>query len=266
MTLPCIIVMVIGVALALCGMNKQKAGAVWGQPLSIIGAIIAIVGALWNSVNTLAGGDADAIAAQEKRYTILEHQKLGEYLKSLNPSKVAVLTNPLNYYDEYGEERPTPRESNALTGLKKGLGGVEIIELYCPIPKTQKKEGSEIEPPMMDFMVTGKQLKELAAKAKDADIVIKLNELPMENSMLLLQILPKTQKLAMVDFDDMNKLEKFFDGAGKACADLVAVVTTKYSYDYESKIPSSDEKAFAHRYSLITKENYKTEIANATKR
>ena len=55
MTLPAIIIMVIGIIAAIVGVNKQKQGASWGQALAIVGAIIAIGAAVWNFVGTLNG-------------------------------------------------------------------------------------------------------------------------------------------------------------------------------------------------------------------
>ena len=41
-----VIVMIIGGIIAIIGMNKHKQGAGWGQPLAVIGAIVAIIAAL----------------------------------------------------------------------------------------------------------------------------------------------------------------------------------------------------------------------------
>ena len=65
-----VLIMAIGAIIAIVGMNKSKGGAVWGQPLAICGAIIAIIAALWGIKRTIAGDD------KKKPESEIEYQRI----------------------------------------------------------------------------------------------------------------------------------------------------------------------------------------------
>lgn len=277
MSITCIVIMVVGIVAALFGMNKQKKGAVWGQPLAVLGAILAIGAALWNVVNTSIGGGQDAAISREQRYIKIEHKFLGEAVMKQVPGvkKVAVLVDPLTHYDMWGEQLATPGENLQLAGLKEGMPGVEIVEVYPVIPKQKKPapvkgpDGKMMDmpmmPPMMMDMMSAKSFNQCLAKAKDCDVFVSLYMLPPEMSLPMALVALKGKKVALSNVGNLESMKAIFADAGKSAAELVAVVTSKASAIYDDSIPSSDQAAFDKRYALITKDNYKTAIDEAMK-
>lgn len=272
MTLPCIIIMIVGVVAALFGMNKQKQGAAWGQGLAIVGAIVAIGAALWNVGNTVAGGSTKAAIAREQRYVIVEHKYLGEAIKKAMPNvkKAVVLVDPMTKYDVWGDKLETPLPNVALEGLKEGLGAdVEIVEV-CPPARKNKKPAPGKEdmapPPVIDIMTFASfnKLMPEIEKAK-ADVFVCLYMLPMEVPMVRTLSLLKGKKVALANVGELESLKRIFQDGGKNSADVVAVVTSKMSAVYDESIPSSEKAIFNKRYTLITKDNYTTEIDAALK-
>ncbi len=88
-----IAVMVVGFIAAMVGMKKQKLGIGWGQPLAIVGAIIAVGGAVMN-LSGFMGSKGKQMDA-EMRYIRLQGQFLAEEVKNAaNPSKVYVSATP----------------------------------------------------------------------------------------------------------------------------------------------------------------------------
>lgn len=269
--------MVVGIVVALVGMSKQKKGSAIGQPMAIIGAILAIGSALWNATSSF-GGD-NAAMDRERNFVRIEHKMLGKELARQIPGakKVAVYVDSYNHFDGWGEELDTPRENLGLEGLKEGLGsGVEVVEVYVtpkkyPKPEPQKAPNGELiepMPPMMDMpMFSPEQLKSCISKAKDADVVVLLGALPpVENSAAMVLRALKGMKVAAVNNIGAEESKVLFENGGKDIADLLCLVTTKRSAVYDdNKAPSNEQKAFDLRYILINKDNYKTAIPAALK-
>lgn len=276
MSITSIIFMIIGGGIAFFGMSKQKKGITWGQPLALAGAVIAIAAALYNLVNTTMSDGTEAAVARERRYIKIQNKLFGaEILRQLpNAKKIAVIVDPSNYFDAYGDELAQPNENLQLEGLKEGMPGVELVEVYPKVPKIKKPapvkgpDGEEIMPPppmgMMDMM-TAPRLKECAAKAKGADAVVVLWMLPPDLTLAQSLSLLKGMKVAVANVGDLQTLPAIFADGGKTVGELVAVVTTKASAVYDDKIASDEKEAFDSRYILITKDNYKTAVAEAQK-
>lgn len=270
-----IIPMAIGIVAALFGMSKQKQGATWGQPLAILGAIIAIGSALWNVVGQATGGSTNAIADREQRYMFLQGKFLGQEIRKAVPAakKVVVLVDAMTKYDIYGELLPEPREDFSLKGLKDGLGsGVDVVTVCQTIPKRKPQmqkmpDGSEMEMPITptDFMQF-RDLKGLEKDIKSADVFVALSMLPMDASLAQCLGFLKGTKVALLNPGaDSDTLKKVFADGGKNIADVVAAVVTKKSAIYDDKIPSSDQAAFDRRYVLITKTGFEAAIDAADK-
>ena len=99
-----IAVMVVGFIAAMVGMKKQKLGIGWGQPLAIVGAIIAVGGAVMN-LSGFMGSKGKQMDA-EMRYIRLQGQFLAEEVKNAaNPSKVYVICDANYFLDENGNEK-----------------------------------------------------------------------------------------------------------------------------------------------------------------
>lgn len=270
-----IIPMAIGIVAALFGMNKQKQGATWGQPLAILGAIIAIGSALWNVVGQATGSNTNAIADREQRYMFLQGKFLGQEIKSAVPAakKVVVLVDPMSIYDVYGEKLPEPRKDFSLEGLKDALGaGVEVVTVCQTVPKRKPQiqkmpDGTEIEMPMMPTdMLTFKDLKPMEKQIKGADVFVALSMLPMDVSLAQCLGFFKGSKVALLNPGaDTDTLKKIFADGGKNIADVVAAVVTKKSAIYDDKIPSNDKAAFDRRYVLVGKSGYEAALDEANK-
>ena len=271
-----IIPMAIGIVLALFGMSKQKSGAPWGQPLAILGAIIAIGAALWNVVGQATGGSANAIADREQRYMFIQGKFLGQEIKKAVPSckKVVVLVDALSKFDVYGEPLAEPREDHTLMGLKEALGADVTVETICQtVPKRKPQmmkgpDGTEIEVPMMPMdMLTFRDFKPLEKQIKGADVFVALSMLPMDVPIAqVLQFLGKGTKVALMNPGaDTETLKKIFADGGNNIADVVAAVMTKKSAIYDDKIPSNDKAAFDRRYVLITKSGYSAALDEVDK-
>jgi hypothetical protein len=276
MSYTCIAIMVVGIAVALYGMNIQKKGSPIGQPLAIIGAILAIGCALWNATSSF-GGDNAAIA-REQRYIMLESKFLAKDIAKQLPSvkKVAVFVDPSNYFDEWGDERTEPRKDYAVEGLKEGFGsGVEIQEVYVTPKKIQKPapqkapDGTEIMPmpPMsaMGGMMSAADITKCIKDAKDAEVIIVAHQLPPMMSLGQAMLLFKGKKVALINCGNASDSAKVFQDGGKNAGELLCMVVSKRSAVYDDSMPSNEQKAFDKRYIVISKDNYSATIAEAMK-
>ena len=275
MTIYTIIPMAIGIVVALFGMSKQKQGATWGQPLAILGALIAIGSALANVVGQATGNSTNAIADREQRYTFLQGKFLGQEVKKAVPAakKVVVLVDAMTKYDIYGELLAEPREDFALKGLKEALGaGVDVVTVCQTIPKRKPQmqkmpDGTEVEMPMTPMdMMQFRDLKALEKDIKGADVFVALSMLPMDASLAQCLGFLKNTKVALLNPGaDTDTLKKIFADGGKNIADVVAVVITKEKAIYDDKIPSNDQAAFDRRYVLVGKNGYEAALEAAKK-
>ena len=272
-----IIPMAIGIIAALFGMSQQKKGMAWGQPLAILGAIIAIGSALWNVVGQATGSNTNAIVDREQRYMFLQGKFLGQEIKKAVPNakKVVVLVDAMTKFDVYGEPLAEPREDYSLNGLKDALGaGVEVVTVCQQIPKRKPKmvkgpDGTEVEMPIMgpDF-ITVKDIKALEKDIKGADVFVALAMLPLEVSLAqcLNLIKPSCSKVALLNPGaDTDTIKRIFADGGKSTAELVAVVMTKRSAVYDDKMPSNDQAAFDRRYILAGKNGYEAALDEVDK-
>ena len=75
-----IAVMVIGAIGVFVGWSQSKKGAGWGQPVTIVCAIIAICAALWSSMRTVTGADMKDAQKRELEYQKVQTKKLGLYI------------------------------------------------------------------------------------------------------------------------------------------------------------------------------------------
>lgn len=271
--LQCIIVMAVGFAIALFGMNKQKQGATWGQAVAALGAIIAIVAACWNLFGNFFGAKEKG-RAREERYMFLQTKFLGdEVKKACNPQKVCVLVDPNYYLDEWGDPRPTPTESVYLEGIKAALKGAEVIPVY---PRFKHKKPANVGPntmlPMPYAVMTSRDFKtvidEQVKKAKP-DAFINVFSFPMDGASTLpscLKLLKdaKVENVAFLNFSTSEELKYAFRESGKSLPNVIATVMTKVDAVYDETIPNSDQKAFDRRFQLILPGDYEQSIAAAT--
>ena len=256
MSLTQIIVMVIGAAAAFAGWSNAKKGASWGQPLTIIGAVVAIAAAMWGIVRTVTGADQKDSMNREIGYQMVQTRKLGLYLKEkFAGKKVVILKDPtINTQD--GKDTPQ------LQGLKEGLGGaLEIVAEIAPdLPKPQGQPQEGMPEDMMvepiEVWFTAKELDKTLGKVNgDYDILITTFGLPQGGVMD-----PKggfKGKLAgkKVVFAGGSIYEQGFAFQSGL---IVAAVTYKPNAEYdENPVPKDLDTAFNKRYLLVTSENFK---------
>ena len=268
-----IILMVIGIAAALAGMKQQKQGAAWGQPLAIVGALLAIACALWSSIRTVTGGANSEASARELRYQDLQHSFLGKYIRdNASPKKVGVIVDSYYLYDSFGEKLPVPNENKQLEGLKRGLGSDVVVTSIVPKKIDKSKlpkdaEGNILDPGMMmdpmNSSLNGKNVKACLADLKDCDVIVVMAAMDSRFPLFQMLKLPemKGKKLASNSSGDWRALGAAFKESG-----MLAVSCSKASAIYDESIPRKDQDAYDRRYILITKDNYTTAIPAAQKK
>ena len=238
-----IVPMIIGIVAALFGMNKQKQGAPWGQPLAILGAIIAIASAIFSFGHQLTGGsNTSAIQNREQRFMFLKGKFLGEAIKKAVPGakKIVVLVDPMEIYDATGEKLAEPRENFTVNGMKSALPGVEFVPVSKEIPKMKPAtmkgpNGEEMEMPMMvDIQMTGRDFQKILPKIKGADVFVAVTMLPMD--LRLKQVLGALKdtkaKVAILESGNTDAFKECFADGGKSVAELIAVAVLVGALDF----------------------------------
>ena len=280
---------IVGVILGACGIgsakknNKPKGVAVAGLILNIAAVVLITIWSLIfafaptiknmaaQSVVENAGNSSttNAIQDRELRFMYVQGKILGEAVKTAVPNakKVAVLVDPMLVYEANGEKKATPTEDEVLKALRDALPGVEFIIVCKPMKKieVQKQkmpDGTEVDMPFMpDTMLTGADFMQISKEIKKADVFIATSMLPM--GVPLKQILGQIKgvKVALTNTGSLNELSEVFEGGDQ----LIAVVASKNSADYNQDPARDDKKAFDQRYVLITPSNYRQKIAEAEK-
>lgn len=265
MNLTWIAVMLVGIAFALFGMNKQKQGAAWGQALAVVGALIAVAGAIINMSKFLQEGSQGV--SRERRYMYVQTKFLGEELKkAASPSKVCVIADPTYFLDVWGDELPQPMQYDWLDGIKAGLGSsVEVIPVY-PEYHIKKPANAENSLPPMPYTTMGmRDYKKVCEKIKKfkPDAVVNVFHFPMETSLANSLTELKGYKVAFLNSCSDRELRAAFKDGGKQYAEVVGVVMTKIDAIYDESIPSKDLAAFNRRFVLVTKDDYEAKINEA---
>jgi len=240
---------------ACVGWSNAKKGAAWGQPMTIVCAIIAIgIGFYLAYLNSFGGGAAASSRSREEEYQKIMTKKLGMFIKEKYAGKKAVVI-----IDPYLDVENPPN----LEGLKEGLGSdVEITEILKPdAPKRPEGEDPGMNPGMLipqEKWYTVKNVDKLLT-GKNFDLCITLMGLPADTRM---------QGKAM-NIQSL-KGKKVFIGGGSIYtlkpAIVSGAVTAAVSYKtdaiYDDKpVPSKFDEAFDKRFALITADNaaqYKT--------
>lgn len=266
-----VVIMAIGAIIAIVGMNKSKSGAVWGQPLAVCGAILAIIAALWGIKRTIAGDDMKEARNREIEYQRIQTRELGKYLgEKFAGSKVLIIVDPMLRFDTWGA--PITREDPILDGLKQGLGNKLTIsaEVFPKMPVREKPapeigpDGEVMEPiddmmEPMEMWFTADKFKEILPSKDSYDILISLVGLPSQGNVASVMRDLAGKKLVLVGGDTMMMGRMFAAGA-KAAAHgpvMTAAVTYNPKAVYDDKpIPRDPKEAFDKRYLLITPDNF----------
>lgn len=259
-TIARIAVMIIGGIIAIVGMNKHKQGAGWGQPLAVVGAILAIIAALWGIKRTIAGDDRKELRARELAYQRLETRVLGKYIAAnFSGKKVVIVKDSMRYAAATSTGAEVSDEP--LAGLKEGLGSaVTIVKEILPnnpsAPKQAPAGAPAGMPPMMMpqemWYTTALLAKDLPAESS-YDIIIFMSGMPSDTlagGSKIKNLLGK-KKIAMVG----GALRLYPQMFQKGYAVAAAIYNPKADYD-DAPMPSNEQKAFDRRFLLITQENY----------
>lgn len=254
------LVMVVGVIIGFIGKKNQSAR--WGQAVLLLGALIAIAGAICNIVG-FAGSGNQAVKT-ENRFRYIQGKILAQNIKkSCSPSKVCVIVSPSVFLDKYGDPLPERVELGFLEGVEDALGSCQVVPVY-PEYKYKQNAAPDIPYPYMP----GKDFKKVAEKIRKEkpDCVINTYMFPVDVPLTKALAELKGYKVGMLNTDSYksndNDLRAAFKDGGKSGAELLFVVQQKPNLDSEVN-PASDQKAFDYRYVMLTKDNYEQGIQEA---
>lgn len=268
MSLPSIIIMLIGFGIAMFGMKKQKTGATWGQAVAVVGAVIAMIAAFWNIKGFI--GSKGQQMTNERRYMYLQSKFMAEAVKDVaKPKKVVVIVDPMCYLDEYGDKLPQEKENDYMRGVRDAMKGAEIVPVY-PTFKNPKPKGGKNDmmmPPMGYTMLNGKDYAAMVAKIKKEkpDCIINIFAFPQDQKLPAALAQLKGFKVGFLNSSSNAELEMVFKDGGKQCAEVLAVTMTKSNNDaaYDGTIPSKDKAAFDRRFVLVKPGSYMDDIKRA---
>ena len=257
-----VIIMVIGVIIGFIGKKNQNAR--WGQPVLLLGALIAIAGAICNIVGF--AGNGDKAVKTENRYRYIQGKILAENMKkSCSPGKVCVIVSPYVFLDKYGDLLPERFELGFLEGVEAAFGSAcQVVPVY-PEYKYKQNAAPDIPYPYMP----SKDFKKVAEKIKKEkpDCVINTFMFPVDIPLTKALAELKGYKVGMLNTDfyksaDNDLLAAFKDG-GKSGGELLFAVQQKASgFDSEDQ-SSSDQKSFDIRYVMLTKDNVEQGLKEA---
>lgn len=240
---------------AIVGWSNAKKGAPWGQPLTIVCAVLVIVLGFYVSLansGLTGGGASKASQNREIEYQKIQTRVLGKYLAEKYSGKKAILL----------KDPQAPADTPYIVGLKEGLGNaVEIIEELSPVPpKSAMAPGADGGPeqimePMEVWFSKQSFDKLLKDKMGKADILITTVGLPggvgSNGKGFVGTSVLKNKKVAFAGGS------VYEHGAGLKAGDIIAAVTYKPNAEYDEKpVPKDEKVAFDKRYILITPENF----------
>jgi len=252
------IIAVFGIG-ALVGWSNSKKGASWGQPVTIICAIICIGVCLYRVIQNAQGPDNSAAMSRELRYQQVQTKVLGEYVAKAAAGKKALLLKDM-------DSKP---DNPMIMGLKEGLAGaIEIVDEVEPVyPKPQKPktiDPNDPNAPMEEDMIPPM---EEWFTAKDFEKLVK-GKLDKVDILITMVGLPRNVQFTGKDFNTPSLKGKkvifaggsiYEHGAAFQGGGVIAAVTYKPKAIYdEAPVPKDDQKAFDKRYLLVTAENWKS--------
>ena len=264
-----VILMLAAAGVMVFGLQKSKQGVVWGKPVTIAGAIVALLLAL-SSLFTGGGPSADKAREIAERYREVRGEKLGQYLAEQFDGQSAVFLMP------YQSAENDPQMTVFIKALEEQLkNNVEITARLVPEPPPEiKKQQEEMRKQMQSMQndedadplpteemmmygfgsfdwFTPEQLDEMLQDHQGkADLLIAISQMPMDVFSADFWRSPDAPKVVLTQ----DSVREYY-GAIKADA-VVAAITYKPDANYEQKKPPKDvDEAFAQQYLLVTPEN-----------
>ena len=230
---------------AIIGWTNSKKGAEWGQPMTIICAIVAICMGLWLAYrNSSPSAGRSAAMARENAYREAKVNVLANKVKELLPGKKAIVIIDPNV--------DITKDVEML--LWKNLFGLSDDDFLKPEPPAPPK-GADPEMVMMEPMdewFVEPMFKKLV-EGKQFDFIIFTTSLPRGIKVVKGQFTAPYMK---------DKSVVLASGNLFGCAPLlnsgvaVAAITSSPSAVYDDKpAPKDTQAAFDKRYILISKDN-----------
>ena len=242
-----IAVMIVAAIGALFGWSNSKKGAEWGQPVTIVCALIAIVAAFWGIFRQIRGSDQLDAIDREKAFQQFQTEKLGRYVAEKYAGKKVVLIYA---------PRVTIEKDNAFIGFTRGLGDkVSWEKVQVPLPPGTTDD-TYIDP--IEFWFDCKKFDETVA-GHDADLYVTFCGMPLK---------AKCDKSGTWSLPSKAAKAKFVVANGTArLAEITQFIinggiigTVSYKPDGifdESPCPKKLDDAFDMRYIMVTPENIK---------
>lgn len=265
-----VILMLAAAGVMVFGLQKSKQGVEWGKPVTIAGAVVALLLAL-SSLFTGGGPSSEKIREIAERYREVRGQKLGQYLSEQFDGQSAVFLMPYQPI-----EMKDPHVDVFMKALEKELqGSIEITDRLVPEPPPEVKEQEEemrkqIEnmqgdedamsyppeemmygfEPMQNWFTPEKLDEMLEEHMGEVDLLIAISELPEDVFSAGFWRHPDAPKVVLT----RGSISEYYK-AIKA-EDVVAAIAYHPDATYEQEKPPKDvDEAFAQRYLLITPEN-----------
>ena len=248
------IILILSATGAIIGWQGQKKGMRWGQPLTILCALLAIFLGFFQTYVTSVGGLNKQVAStiRQREYNRAQGIILGRHLKNKFRGKKAVII----------KDPTRTQESDALIALRKEIyHEIEVVAIVAPVPKIADTEGAapdgfiNYEP--TERWYTKKTLEQLLA-GKKFDILITDIGLPSELTVIgkdFTSSALKGKRVAFLSGGIYDYVRAFMSGR------IAAAVVSNPKAVFDAKnVPKDPEAAFNKRYLLITPENYKEMI------
>ena len=263
-----ILVMVLAAGGMIFGLSKQKAGAMWGRPLAIICALIAL-GCALASILKGGGAESNRLVDIDRRLQEVCGEKLGLHLAEAHAgAKAIILVEPT-------ASGATPTPSPLLDGLRKGMGtAITIVEEVAPeVPGgAQAATMNEAQPmpdaagggqagaaalPPLEFWFTSKIVDGIINDYKGkCDMVITTIGLPSDVRNMKFWTMKERPKLVLAK-GSVYDLRKAIEGEAVVAA--IAFNPTPTEFD---RVPKDLDEAFDLRFILVTPEN-QSSVASA---
>ena len=264
------IIMVIAAAGMIIGLVKERQGIEWGRPLTIGGAIVALLMAIISIIGG-AGSDIDVeeIREREQRYNRVAGQKLGQYLAQEMSGKAALVIKPIEMTEE-----PNETVTAQIEGLKEGLGNaIDIIDVVSPpIPEEYKQymeetaEAEGVDPemqmeyemyPMMEAAFDAETFNNLYEQyGQGTDLVITLAGLPMDIENMSIWDMQTPPELAVFGIGSgPGPVPKLADAIRQGFVAAYITFKPRQQVEEDKSIPDDLDAAFNKRYLLVTPKN-----------
>ena len=241
-----IVILAIAAGIGMAVAAKKKEDPKF-KPLAAVCVLVLLVCAFMHIDNQIGVfGESKEVRDQQSsaaRFNEARIKALCEYVKGKNPGTIVIIPSGGSNYakNEYSMKQ------------------VELVKKYIGSAEVKPVEYTRIEEEMaMNPMPTAKEWNAFFKANPDANLFIVLEQLPMGQDILKLDILKKKgkQKLALMDMGDPMFIKPFFsDKAGNIVLVSINGKPGLKQEDYEKLAPSDLDEAFKMRYELVTKEN-----------